>query len=552
MTTTSRAGEPAADGPPRARADPEPASKAVPPFAIRPVLATAAVTAVILLVRAGRYDYFGDELYFLSAGRRPAFGYVDQGPLLPLLARGADALAPDSLVVLRLPAILATVAAIIVTAALAREFGGRRGAQTLAALAYATCPYLITQAATLSTFAFDTTLAAAVIWLLVRWNRIRDDRLLPAAAAVAAVDVQVKLLVPVLLAGLGLGVLCCGPRELLRRPALWAGLLLVAVAALPDVLWQARHGWPQVAMGGVIRAEQQAATGGVAGLPLQVILLVGLLGGLLALAGLWVLGGAAVRRTRFTGATGPFDTPAATERLGAAALRPYGFLAVAVLCQVGFVVATGTRPYYLTALFPVVFAAGAVWVLERETRWPRVAAPVVCALSAAIVLTVVFALPRPHTALREPTESQSRLSTRMRTFGTSGWDRLADAARTAHRGLPPEQRERAVLVTQTYWQAGALDRPSADLPPVYSPNRGFAYLGTPPETATTVLYVAAEAAEPLLRRTFSAVRPAVRLDDPLGFPGIDRGLVVWYCDGPRESWAALWPRLTTTVLDAGI
>ncbi|WP_280331480.1 glycosyltransferase family 39 protein [Nocardia wallacei] len=508
------------------------ASEALPPFAFRPILAIAGVAAAVLLARADRYDYFGDELYFLAAGRRLAFGYVDQGPLLPLLAWGADALAPGSLVTLRFPAILATVAAIVVTAALAREFGGRRAAQVTAALGYATCPFLVTQAATLSTFALDTTLTAALVWLLVRWNRIRDDRLLLAVAVVAAVDIQVKLLMPVLLLGIGVGIALCGPRELLRRHALWLCALVLGGAALPGLLWQAGHGWPQVAMGGVIRAEQQAATGGVPGLPLQLVLLVGLLGGILAAAGLWA-----------------WTRASATS---AAALYRNRFAAVTVLCQLLFLVATGTRPYYLAGLFPVVFAAGALWLFDRETRWMPTAVTVSALVSAAIVGTVLFVLPLPAGELRQPTETQGQLSARLRMFGTTGWDRLEATVRDAYRDLPPEARSRAVIVTHTYWQASALDRRRADLPPVYSPDRGFAHFGTPPETATTVLYVAPATAEPELRRTFSGVRPVARLDDRLGFPGIDRKLTVWRCDRPVRSWADTWPALTTNVLDAGI
>ncbi|MBF6175924.1 ArnT family glycosyltransferase [Nocardia blacklockiae] len=515
----------------------------VPPFAFRPVAAVAGLAALILVVRADRYDWFGDELYFLAAGRRPAFGYVDQGPLVPLLARCADLIAPGSLVVLRLPSILATVGAIVLSAALAREFGGLRAAQVLAALAYATCPFLVTQAATLSTFALDTTLTAAVIWLLVCWNRIRDDRLLLAAAAVAALDVQVKLLVAVPLLGLALGVAACGPRELLRRRALWFGTLLVGASALPGLLWQARHGWPQLAMGGVIRAEQQAATGGTAGLPLQTVLLMGLLGGLLTLAAVWAWAAAILRRSGSVSATGAF---------GAALVR-HRFVAVAVGCQIVFVAVTGTRPYYLAGLFPVVFAVGAVWVLEREvSRRLRGAVTVVTGISAAIVVTVLVVLPLPQTELRQPSDTQSRISARLRMFGTSGWDHLGAAVTAAYRGLAPEERARAVIVTQTYWQASALDHFGGELPAVYSPNRGFAYFGTPPESATTVLYLAPPKAAPRLRETFAGVRPVAVLDDRLGFPGIDRELIVWRCDRPQRSWAATWPSLTTTVLDPGI
>src|SRR5690606_21969518 len=122
------------------------------------VLGVAALSAVVLLASATRYGYFGDELYFLAAGRRLALGYADQGPILPLLARLMDSIAPDSLVVLRLPAIVLAVVAVVVSALIAREMGGGRGAQVLTATAYATSPFLLLQAKNLSTNSIDTAL----------------------------------------------------------------------------------------------------------------------------------------------------------------------------------------------------------------------------------------------------------------------------------------------------------------------------------------------------------------------------------------------------------
>ena len=76
-------------------------------FAWRPVVAIAAALVLLLLAVAGRYGYHRDELYFLAAGRRLAWGFVDQPPLTPALARLSKILFPDSLVGLRLwPALM--------------------------------------------------------------------------------------------------------------------------------------------------------------------------------------------------------------------------------------------------------------------------------------------------------------------------------------------------------------------------------------------------------------------------------------------------------------
>src|SRR5215831_14221029 len=78
-------------------------------------IGSAVATAVIVLfATAARYGFHRDELYFLML--RPSWGYVDQPPLTPLLARGAAALFGDSPFGMRIPATIAVVAAILLIA----------------------------------------------------------------------------------------------------------------------------------------------------------------------------------------------------------------------------------------------------------------------------------------------------------------------------------------------------------------------------------------------------------------------------------------------------
>ena len=66
------------------------------PFAWRWVVPVAGVELALLIATAGRYGYHRDELYFRVAGNHPAFGYDDQPPLTPLLARLSEALFGES------------------------------------------------------------------------------------------------------------------------------------------------------------------------------------------------------------------------------------------------------------------------------------------------------------------------------------------------------------------------------------------------------------------------------------------------------------------------
>jgi len=56
-----------------------------------PVLLVVGLMVVGLLAVSGQCGFHGDEMYFVVAGQHPAFGYVDQPPLTPLLSAASVA-----------------------------------------------------------------------------------------------------------------------------------------------------------------------------------------------------------------------------------------------------------------------------------------------------------------------------------------------------------------------------------------------------------------------------------------------------------------------------
>lgn len=485
-----------------------------PPFAWAGVGVIAALGAVALAISLGRYGFFGDELYFVAAGRRLDFGYADQGPLVPAIARAMDLLAPGSLIAQRIPAALVTVAATVLSAVIARELGGNRIAQTLTALAYATAPFLLVQGTQLATNTIDTALWVLITWLVIRWVRTRQDWLLLGAALATALDMQVKWLIPFFWITLVLAVLAVGPRDMLRRPLLWIGGVLAVLLTVPSLIWQARNGWPQLDMGGIVAAEQVTVGGRYVFLPLA-IALAGLVGGLLLTVGIWAL-------------------------LRWEPLRPYRFLGLMqLLLMLAFLVSNG-RPYYVAGTYAGVIAAGAVWWTRDRARWRVI---VTVPLLIASLALIAISLPLQPESDIAPVESDAQAGLQIAIYGRFGWTELRDATTAAYQALPADRWERTVIIADSYWQASALDveRERYRLPAVYSPNRGFGYFGTPPDTADTVIWVGGDGSEP--RAACASVSEVGKVDARLGYPGVTRDVTIWRCDEPRRPWSAVWPGL---------
>ena len=327
------------------------------------MLLAAALVAVALTLSSNAYGYHRDELYFRMLP--PAWGYVDQPPLLPAVVRTLSGLV-DQPWAIRIPATVAAACTVLVVVAVVRELGGGRPAQILAAYGTASTSIVLVFGHTMLTASFDL-----LIWPLVCLCVLRAivrDR--PAwwllAGLVTGLSIYNKLLIAMLLAAVAAALLLVGPRKVLatRWPVL--GILLALAVGAPNLIHQATHDWPQLQMGAALAAGN---TGRVrTQLPVFLPLLLGppLLPVLVA------------------GLVAPFRT---------AALRPARWLPVTLVLVVVATYIGGTQFYYPAPLLLVLFGVGCVpagaWLAERR-GW-RIAMVVGVALNA--VAAAVISLP---------------------------------------------------------------------------------------------------------------------------------------------------------------
>ena len=256
----------------------------LPGFARGPVGAASAAFLIVELVVASRYGLHRDELYFLACARHLAWGYVDQPPLVPAVAWLVNgAIGPFAWALRLLPA-MAGAGTVALSGLMARELGGGRCAQTIAAVATATSAELLAAFHLLSTTAFDFFFWAVILWLALRLLRTDDSRLLVLLGVVTGVALLNKWNVAFLVGALIVGIAAGRKRPLLwSRQALLGAVILVAIAS-PDIIWNAQHHWAQVAMLRSLHAENSTVGASIAFLPSQLIV-VGP-----ALAALWIVG----------------------------------------------------------------------------------------------------------------------------------------------------------------------------------------------------------------------------------------------------------------------
>jgi 4-amino-4-deoxy-L-arabinose transferase-like glycosyltransferase len=469
--------------------------------------------AVVLVAFASGYGYHRDELYFLAAGKHLDWAYADQGPVAPLIARAMSEIAPGSLTALRLPSAVAAGATVLLTGLLARELGGTRRAEALAAACAASAAIVLFTGHLLSTSTFDLLAWTAVTWLAVRAVRTGNNRLWPVAGAVLGVGLLNKPLPAFLAAGLLAGVAIAGPRRLLRNPYVWSGAAIALALWSPWLLWQAEHDWPQIGVSRAIAAGGSTSSEAWwAIVPFQLLLVSPLL------APVWIAG--LVRLLRDP------------------AFREYRFLAWAWVVLAGVFMATGGKPYYLAGLLPALLGAGAAWVDGWIGRGrPRVrGAVVVAAVGASAVIGLVVSLP-----VLPADRAGAVVAVNEDVGETVGWPELAGTVARVHRGLP--DRRRAVILTANYGEAGAVDRygPALGLPAAHSGHNAYGDWGPPPEGGAPVIVVGAGPGEVATLLRDCAV--AARIDNRAGVENEEHGKPVTVCSGPRRRWARQWPAL---------
>jgi len=492
-----------------------PSLAAPPRLAVGPLALLAAGVVALLVAFSDRYGYHGDELYFLVAGRHLAWSYPDLPPLVPLLARIVTDIAPHSLVVLRLPSALVAGATVALTGLTCRELGGGKWSQLLAAGAMAVSPLLLASAHLFGTTPLDLFFWTLLVYLVVRILRTGDERLWIVGGLVAGVGLLNKDLVAFLAFGVLAGIAIAGPRRRLASPWLWASALIAGLLWTPYLVWQAQHGWPQLAVAHSIAAGRSGTSEPRwAFLPFQLVLVSPYL------APVWIAG--LVRLFR------------------APALRFCRALAWSWAVLAAVFIVSGGKPYYLGGLMPLLLAAGApatiAWLARGRSRLRRtlvLAAVALTALTAIVVTLPVIPVGDLH---------RTNLTSLNYDAGqTVGWPAYVGEIARVYHGLPASERASAALLASSYAQAGAIDRfgPALGLPGAYSGHDGFWYWGPPPAGATTFVAVGFDHA--FLTRSFGDVRLATRLDDHLGVDNDNQGAPVWICRQPRADWQVLWP-----------
>jgi len=461
-------------------------------------------------------------------GRHLRLWRMDFPPAIALLSEAVRATLGDSLAAIRLVPALTGTALLMLAALIARELGGGRGAQAIAALGVLASPLFLRSANLFQPVVLDQLAWTAALYALVRLCRDASRRWWILLGAALGFGLLAKLSVAFVGLAILLAMLVTSRRAWLRTPGPWLAAALALTIGSPSIVGQLRLDFPVFAQMADLRASQLGRVTPLDFLAGQLLWGPATLVGLAGLAALLL-----DRRLR-------------------------AFRAVGWSCAwaMAILMVLHGKSYYAGPLYPALLSAGGV-VLDR-VRHPRWGRLLRWGTAGALVLFLAVVFP-----IGVPILPPAKMAHYARTIGAGaalrtntgetdqlpqdyadmlGWEEQARAVAGVYRSLPSADTARAVLVAANYGEAGALDffGPRYGLPGVVSPAGSYWFFGPGPRPGDVVVAIGADRKD--LEGFFATVQEAGRVSSPWSVAE-ERNLTIYVARGPRRTLQEMWPSL---------
>jgi Dolichyl-phosphate-mannose-protein mannosyltransferase len=481
------------------------------------------------LLAINHYGFFRDELYYMACGEHLAWGYIDQPPLIALLAWIARHLFGESLVAIRLLPVVAGTAMVVLTGLFARELGGGRFAQFLAAATFLFAPAFLAFDSFFSMNAFEPPFWLVSAWLVVRIVKGGSPKLWLWVGMVSGIGLENKHSMLVFGFALIAGLLLSGEGKLFRSKWIWLGGFAALALFLPNLIWEAQHGWPQIE---VVRNAQEFKNVPITPLHflLEQLLFLNPVASPVWLAGLaWLF----------------------LSREG----KRYRFLAWTYLIVLGIFMTFGGKTYYPLPVYPILIAAGGV-AFEEFAKPPRrrslgLAYPAILILSG--LLSAPFGLPllpvgeflvllqKVPYARAVKTERDATAALPQLYADMFGWDNMAETVARVYHEIPQSEQPGCAILAGNYGEAGAIDHygPRLGLPKAISGHNNY-YLWGPRGYSGECVVLFGEGSEEF-KTFFSEVRLAAVVTNPHAMP-VEQNVSIYICRKPVAPLSVLWPR----------
>jgi hypothetical protein len=511
------------------------AANSSPRVALWPwVYVIAAVYFSLHLLTSTRYGYFRDALYYLACSEHLAFGYVDQPPLIAVIAWITRHTLGTSLPALLFWPALAGAARIVLTSAFARELGARRFGTVLAAALAATPSVWWVIDHQFAMNSFEALFWGGLAFTVLRLIKTGNPKLWLAFGAIAGVGLETKYSIVIFAAALIAGVLLTRRRTILFTPWILAGGALAFLIFLPNLIWNIQNHWPFLELMHNVRDTGKDVVLPPGKYLLQQILM--------------------LNPVSF-----PFWLSGVLFYFFSRAAKDYRAFGWAFVITIAFFMFTHGKDYYAAPAYLMLLAAGAVAterLLSLSAR-PKLEAVLRPACFIWLLLGVVPLLPlvlpvlpidaflryQSHLPFEVPKTERSFVGETLPQYYADEfpWPGMVAAVARVYHSLSPEEKERTAIFANNYGQAAAVDffGPQYGLPKAISGHQNYFFWG--PRHYTGEIIIVLGDTEESARDDFDSVTVAATLDNPYAYRYENRPILL--CRGLKWNLRSEWHKV---------
>jgi hypothetical protein len=515
-------------------ATPEQATREHSKYVSGPAIVWYIAGAVLLLqlLTANRYGYFGDEMYHMACGEHMAWGYVDQPPLIAVFAWLTRHLFGTSVFAIRLFPAFASFALVWLTGLLARELGGGRFAQGLAALCSACAGVYLILGHLFTMNVFEPLLWMGCAYVVIRIIKTGNQKLWLWFGVLAGIGLENKYSMAVFGFAIVVGVLFTPERKALASPWIWIAGAIAFLIFLPNVLWNIQHHFPFLELMRNIKASGRDTVFTPLGyIKAQIFLLSPVT------LPVWLLGVLYF----FFWKTG----------------KPYRLLGWAFVTVIVVLIVAHGKDYYAAPAYPMVFAGGAIaWEqlsAKKGMGWLKEAV-VALVLVGTIALLPLFApVLSPEAFLRYQAKFPFDIQPDEKSMATEpmphyyswcfGWDGMVRAVAKAYASIPESERADTAIFANDFAAAGAIDiiGPKYGLPKAIAGHQSYWLWGPRNYSGQTVIVLGSKPEWEL--EHFNEVTVIEELHNPYAPPWENRPVLL--CRKPKSPLpiSELWPKV---------
>jgi len=476
------------------------------------------------------YGIFRDELYYLACSNNLEWSYVDQPFLSILLLKLNTLLFGDSLFAIRLLPAFCHPALILITGLMVKELEGKTFSVLLACITILFIPVYESIFNFYSMNCWDILFWSASIYVLVKIIKTENQKLWILFGVLIGLGLQNKYSVAFMCIGIFIGILFSPLRKFYIQKWIWISAAIAFIIFLPHIIWQVTNNFPTLEFINNAKLHKNVPLHPLDFLKEQFMTL-NPTNAIVWLPGLFYF-------------------------LFSKKARQFQFFGFAYIIIFLFLALQNSKPYYLTPVYPILFAGGAVvigdFIVKRNLKWLK---PV---LIITIIMGGIFSAPMAMPVISPQSFVKYTQSIGLAPGGEErdqndnklgqhysdmfGWKEMADSVAKVYLSLPIEERNKCAIFGQNYGQAGAIDYfgKKYGLPNAICAHNSYWFWG--PRNWDGQILIVIGGDEEDYKKYFREYYRAGTIDHPYS-RSFERHLPIYVVKGLKQPVEEIWARL---------